>query len=362
MNVAQRNIVYLYSEVMPYVITVMKAVRDNFNANIHCVNWDKNKKTPFIPSDLDRIHFYKRSAFNRETLFEFIETRKPDMIFVSGRMDKLYLEAATHYKAKGVPIISACDNQWIGTYKNRIASLLGKQLYRKYFDYLWVPGKRQFEFGKRIGYENSALIEGLYCADVDVYKNIYLQKREMAKAYPRTIAFVGRFTAVKGIDLLIKAFLEAKKEVELPWKLVLVGAGDKQYDFNGKNDIVVKGFMSTDELAENSKEWGVFCLPSFQEPWGVVVHEFAAAGLPLICSDSVGAADAFVIENYNGYIFKNGSVASLKQKLVAMMQKTDDELWQMADRSTGMADVITPIKSAHNFISVLSKEKIRDTY
>lgn len=357
MNVPSKNIVYLYSEVMPYVITVMKAVRDNFNAEIHCINWDENKKTPFIPADADRIHFYKRSSFNREKLFEFIEGRKPGMLFVSGRMDKLYLEAVVHFKAKGIPVISACDNQWQGTLKNKIAALFGKQLYRKYFDYLWIPGKRQFEFGKRIGYANRNLIEGLYCADVDIYKEIYSQKRNAAIAYPRTIAFVGRFAAVKGIDLLVNAFKGAKAEVNTSWKLVLVGTGDNEFSFTENDNIIVKGFMSTEELAQNSKEWGIFCLPSFHEPWGVVVHEFAAAGLPLICSDSVGAADAFVIDGYNGYIFKNGNTASLKQKLVTMMQKTDAELWEMADRSTGMADVITPVKSAHNFISVLSKEK-----
>lgn len=41
------------------------------------------------------------------------------------------------------------------------------------------------------------------------------------------------------------------------------------------------------------KQCGVFILPSRIEPWGVVVHEFSAAGFPLLLSDQVGSAESF---------------------------------------------------------------------
>ena len=41
-------------------------------------------------------------------------------------------------------------------------------------------------------------------------------------------------------------------------------------------------------------ECGAFVLPSRKEPWGVVVQEAAAARMPVICSDSVGAGDHLV--------------------------------------------------------------------
>ena len=43
------------------------------------------------------------------------------------------------------------------------------------------------------------------------------------------------------------------------------------------------------ENLEKVKNAGCFVLPSLKDNWGVVVHEFAAAGLPLIISDGVGA-------------------------------------------------------------------------
>jgi glycosyltransferase involved in cell wall biosynthesis len=342
---------------MPYVITVMKEVRDHFGVDIHCVNWDENKKTPFVPQNENRITFYKRSSFTLSALLKFIEDRSPEMIFISGRMDKVYMAAAKHYKQKGIPVISACDNQWKGKGKDKIAALMGGYIYRQYFDYLWVPGKRQFEFGKRVGYTNDQLIEGLYCADVSLYKEQFRKKKANAAIYPRSIVFVGRFTRVKGIDILVEAFTKCNQQLDNKWKLVLVGAGDMEYKSDPNANIEVRGFMSTEELAANSLDWGVFCLPSYSEPWGVVVHEFAAAGLPLVCADSVGAADAFVVEGYNGHIFKTGSVSSLADRLSALMNRTDDELWQMAQRSADISGVIDPVKCAYNFMSVLQRHK-----
>jgi glycosyltransferase involved in cell wall biosynthesis len=45
-------------------------------------------------------------------------------------------------------------------------------------------------------------------------------------------------------------------------------------------------------------------MPSKKEPWGVVLHEMAIAGLPLLASENVGAASAFLREGENGKVFK----------------------------------------------------------
>ena len=55
-----------------------------------------------------------------------------------------------------------------------------------------------------------------------------------------------------------------------------------------------------------------FILPSKYEPWGVVVHEAACSGLPLILSDSVGSRNELLINNHNGRV----SIKILLQALV----------------------------------------------
>ena len=53
---------------------------------------------------------------------------------------------------------------------------------------------------------------------------------------------------------------------------------------------LVTGGVAEDELAQRYVDADVFALLSRHEPWGVVVNEAAASGLPLVLSDQVGAA------------------------------------------------------------------------
>lgn len=349
------NIIYLYSEVMPYTITVMEAMRDEYGVDIHCVYLDINKKSPFVPTDRDKIYFHKRSSFNKDSLVKFINELNPPLIYISGRMDKEYLKATKVFKGK-IPIISACDNQWHGSLKNHISQVFGWYIYRRHFDYLWVPGQRQFEFAKRIGYKNGNILMSLYCADTAPFLQAY-EKKKQRQQFPHSIVFVGRFVKLKGLDLLVKAFTEAKQELNNDWQLILVGSGDLGFEVDPKMGIEVKPFMTTQELAAHSVDWGVFCLPSTSENWGAVVHEFSASGMPLISSDIVGSLEAFIVDGYNGYSFRTWDADSLKVAVKKLMQKTDDELWEMGGRSVEISKFITPKKSAASFMSVLIGNK-----
>ena len=72
---------------------------------------------------------------------------------------------------------------------------------------------------------------------------------------------------------------------------------------------------------------GVFILPSLKEPWGVVLNEFAASGVPLLGSNVIGASSAFLINGYNGYTFDAGDCESFAQRLLQFINMNDDELF-----------------------------------
>ncbi len=83
-------------------------------------------------------------------------------------------------------------------------------------------------------------------------------------------------------------------------------------------------------------------LPSHFEPWGVVVHEFAATGMPIVSSDVVGACTAFLKNDYNGYRYSGGNVAALKAALEKIMALPPDRLVTMGDRSYELSKQISP--------------------
>ncbi|MDQ3192093.1 MAG: glycosyltransferase, partial [Bacteroidota bacterium] len=114
------------------------------------------------------------------------------------------------------------------------------------------------------------------------------------------------------------------------------------------------GFIQPSEMQKYIAETGVFILPSHFEPWGVVVHEFAAAGFPLILSKEVGASEQFLKNDQNGFIFNGGNIVELKAAMQKVMNKKDTELIDMGQKSVELAKSITPEKWAKTLSSVLS--------
>ena len=119
-----------------------------------------------------------------------------------------------------------------------------------------------------------------------------------------------RLVPEKGVATLVRAIAAAA----VP-RLVLVLAGDgpererlerlaAELGVRG----VFAGDLPWDRIVEAYTAADVFALLSTHEPWGVVVIEAAACGLPLVLSDSVGAAHDLVEPGENGEIVPTGDV------------------------------------------------------
>ena len=134
------KILYLYSELVGYQIPIFKEYVNTYDAQVHVVSWDKKKLKPYTPSEIKGVTYYKRSSFSRHDLLNFVLELKPDIIYISGWMDKGYLYVTKQLKRKGVPIVTAFDDMWIGTFRQRVGSLIFPFYFRKYFSHAWVAG------------------------------------------------------------------------------------------------------------------------------------------------------------------------------------------------------------------------------
>lgn len=82
------------------------------------------------------------------------------------------------------------------------------------------------------------------------------------------------------------------------------------------------------------------------------MHEFALAGLPLLLSDCVGSAPAFLINGYNGFVFRHGSSQALAEAMLALSVKSNFELLEMGQRSHALGTAINPKLSAASFCPI----------
>ena len=72
------------------------------------------------------------------------------------------------------------------------------------------------------------------------------------------------------------------------------------------------GFQAYDSIPAWYARTACLILPSVSEPWGLVINEAMASGLPVIVSDRCGCADDLVEDGANGYIFSAKNADSLQ--------------------------------------------------
>lgn len=350
------KILYLYTEVMGYQASVIQKLVSSYGASVEVIHWDQNKLTPYKHQNIDGVTFHARSNFSSEQLSEFALRLNPDLVYISGWQDKSYLKTAQLLKAKGRLIVVGFDDQWYGGVRQLIGSLLMKFSWkRKYFSHAWVAGPLQYEYAKRMGFSNNEIIFNLLSCDVEAFSQSFI--REDGDNEICNFLFVGRFHPNKGLNILLEAFKIYRDHLHGSWGLVCAGNGPLRKMIEQVNGVRVEEFQDIAGLRRLASSCGVFILPSQREPWGVVVQEFALAGLPLLLSDKVGSHPVFLISGYNGYLFAHNSALELAERMLAISEMSKDEFQRYSSRSYEMGHVITPMKSAASLISVLDARK-----
>lgn len=136
-----------------------------------------------------------------------------------------------------------------------------------------------------------------------------------------TVLFVGKLIERKQPLFLLRAFHNAISDDA---QLVYVGSGElkEKIETSAKRlgiseHVYTPGFVKQEHLPFYYTMADVFCLPSSDEPWGLVINEALNFGLPIIASDAVGAAPDLVTDN--GIVFdafNSGSLANALEQVL----------------------------------------------
>ena len=348
------KIVFLYTELADYFVASVKELVKNDEVKVHIVRWPLKAEAPFSFRFYENIVVYERKEMDNHALLQLVEEINPDLIISSGWMDKGYVATCKRFKGR-IPVVASMDNHWHGSMKQRLARILSPFTLRRYFDYLWVPGAPQVVYAKKLGFRDDQIFTGYYSADIALFEKVYQQKKKIGKALKRFI-YVGRYVKHKGIFDMWDSFLELKEEMGHEWELVCLGAGQEWPNRKEHPAIQHIGFVQPTEMQHYLSEAGVFVLPSHFEPWGVVVHEMAAAGFPLLCSRQVGAATNFLEEGRNGFSFVAANKDSLKNAMRKMIESSFDEIIEMGEYSHQLSKKISPQLWSKTLMEMLRKK------
>lgn len=166
----------------------------------------------------------------------------------------------------------------------------------------------------------------------------------------KNFLYIGRFSSEKNILHLLDAYRRIA-ERNNKWGLILVGSGPQQKeieDYIQKHkikNVSLPGFKQKIDIPEYLAVSDVFILPSISEPWGIVVNEAMAAGLPVLVSKKCGCYPDLVKDGENGFSFDPLD----KKELVDLMTEVVDgtiDLEKMGRQSLQIIKNFTPEKAA----------------
>ena len=345
-----KTVLFLYTEIAEYFLACARnLVKEGLE--IHIVRFPINKEAPFHFPENNDLKLYNRSDYDYKQMESLADSINPDLIICSGWIDKDYLKICKKYFKK-IPTVLTLDNHWKGNIKQKIATYLSPVFLLNRFSHCWVPGDKQQQYAIKLGFKKNKIEKGFYCADTDYFSNYYNKNIESKKKkFPKRFLYAGRYYEFKGLTDLWTAFVQLQEENPNEWELWCLGTGNLKPIQHPK--IKHFGFIQPNEMDKFIAETGVFVLPSRFEPWAVVIHEFACSGFPIICSDAVGAAEKFVRNNENGFIFKHQDIHSIKNALKKISFLSEKELLEMGNKSHIISREITLDKWAltvQNFI------------
>ncbi|MFW6060543.1 MAG: glycosyltransferase family 4 protein [Phycisphaeraceae bacterium] len=249
---------------------------------------------------------------NAEVLARHVIDQEPDVVVLPGWRNRAALQLASHRQLRHARFVLAMDTPWRGDFRQRVARWRLRPLLER-VDRVVVPGERAWQYARRLGVPEQRIRRGLYGIDYDALRASLDQRRARAGGWPRRFLFVGRYAAVKGLDVLLEAYARyraAHGEREA-FELSCCGSGPMQAEVQAAAGVTDHGFVQPNALPDVFAEHGVFVLPSRYDPWPLALVEACAAGLPVICTEACGSAVELVRPHYNGLIVPTEDVDAL---------------------------------------------------
>jgi glycosyltransferase involved in cell wall biosynthesis len=145
--------------------------------------------------------------------------------------------------------------------------------------------------------------------------------------------FVGRLSEEKGVTTLLDAFVAVRQQTP-DARLRIVGTGplgdalkERAVAAGVADAVSFVGSLQDEGLSH--EYFGATCLvlPSYSEPWGLVVNEALNHGCPAIVSESCGCVPELVKEGVTGYAFTAGDVTALRRTLLKALEAFANTEW-----------------------------------
>ncbi|KAF0096306.1 MAG: glycosyl transferase group 1 family [Puniceicoccaceae bacterium 5H] len=316
-----------------------------------------------LPTSLKEKRFLRLNPVIKQRL----DPKQWDVVVISGYHHPTMWWAIQHCRKHRIPFVLQGESHVLKTrsaWKQKVkeslifpavrdaaAALATGTLAKRYWEQVGIPSDKIFIVGNvpEVGFFQEKSQEARF--------RVEATRQQLGLDPQRALGvFVGRFLRVKGVDILLEG-LAKLPPAERP-QLLLVGDGPEKEQLEAivrEHDLPVKmpGFLPNDELPALYAASDFFVLPSREEPWGVVVNEAAACGLPLLLSGKVGAAHDILQLGRNGLRVEPNTPKAWAEALGIAANWTASDVVRMGQHSRTIAAEWTHEASEREFMQAV---------
>jgi glycosyltransferase involved in cell wall biosynthesis len=163
--------------------------------------------------------------------------------------------------------------------------------------------------------------------------------------------YVGRLWKNKGLDYLFEAYRQVAASRQNV-SLLVVGDGPDEaaYRESMKHlpQCVFAGFVQRTDLPMYYAAADVMVFPTLGDPFGLVVEESMAAGLPIICTSSAGEIATRVPEGEAGYIVPPRDARAIAKRMLALIDEPDRRA-RMGEAAASLSTIVDHDTYANDF-------------
>jgi glycosyltransferase involved in cell wall biosynthesis len=198
-------------------------------------------------------------------------------------------------------------------------------------DAILTAGKDGATFAHRYGAVAERVFEVPHVVDFEYYAGKSMLT-EAARARVRQelgihgtcFIYVGRLWFGKGLRYLLEAFAQVKDQTAGDVTLLLVGDGVDEVALRDEcqarnlDRVIFAGFHQADTLPHYYAASDVFVFPTLGDPFGMVVLEAMACGLPVIATTASGEIGERVVDGVNGFLVPPADSELLRERMVLL--------------------------------------------
>jgi glycosyltransferase involved in cell wall biosynthesis len=282
-------------------------------------------------------------------LAKVLDTFKPDAVAIPGWASRASLEAILWCGRADVPAVVMSESQATDARRGTVKEFIKRRLVRC-FSAALVGGGSHRDYLVKLGMARDRVVCGYDAVDNEYFASgVERVRRDPGnergdknqntnKKAGRYFLSAARFIEKKNLPGLLRAYANYRRLWEAgkfetsdfaqtnadavtqgkPWDLVILGDGDlrpaleslvKELGLGGC--VELPGFKQYVQLPAYYGAAGAFVHASAVEPWGLVVNEAMASGLPVLASDRCGCTAELVREGVNGFTFEPRDAAGL---------------------------------------------------